>query len=130
MYKEFLKFALRGNVIDLAVGIIIGAAFGRIVTSMVNDVIMPLIGVLTGGINFSELRWVITPAQGDIAELAVRYGAFFQSMVDFFLIALSIFILVKLVSKLRKKQEEAAVELKLSNEEILLTEIRDLLKNR
>ncbi len=133
MLKEFKEFALKGNVIDLAVGVIIGGAFGKIVTSLVNDVIMPTIGVLLGGINFRDLKFVITPASGDVAESAILYGSFIQSIVDFLIIAVSIFFMVKLLSFKRKKaekEEEKPEEVKQEvNEEVeLLKEIRDLLK--
>lgn len=131
MLKEFKEFAMRGNVIDLAVGVIIGGAFGKIVTSLVNDLLMPVLGVLIGGINFIDLKYVITPASGDVAEVAFRYGAFIQSVIDFLIIAFSIFLFIKLLSSLKK--EEPAPEPthpEPSNEEILLTEIRDLLKKK
>ena len=131
MLKEFKEFALKGNVMDLAVGVIIGAAFGKIVTSLVNDIIMPLISILTGGVSFVDLKVVITPAQGDLVEVAFRYGAFIQTVVDFLIIAFSIFMVVKLFSKLKKKQEEApAPVIAPTQEELLLTEIRDLLKEK
>lgn len=130
MLKEFKDFAFKGNVIDLAVGVIIGGAFGKIVTSLVNDMLMPIIGILLGGINFENLKFVITKASGDVAESAIYYGSFIQSIVDFLIIATSIFLFVKLIS-LTKKKEEAAKEnvapVK-SDEVLLLEEIRDLLK--
>lgn len=129
MLKEFKAFALRGNVLDMAIGVIIGGAFGKIVTSLVNDLIMPIIGILIGGINFTDLKYVITPANGDIVESAIYYGAFIQSVVDFLLIAISIFLFIKLIS-LTKKKEEVKVEevAKKSDDIVLLEEIRDLLK--
>lgn len=130
MLKEFKDFAFKGNVIDLAVGVIIGGAFGKIVTSLVNDVLMPIIGILLGGINFENLKFVITKASGDVAESAIYYGSFIQSIVDFLIIATSIFLFVKLIS-LTKKKEEAAKEKVApvkSDEVLLLEEIRDLLK--
>ncbi len=129
MLKEFKEFAFKGNVVDLAVGVIIGAAFGKIVTSLVNDILMPIIGILLGGVNFSELKYVITPAVGDVAESAILYGAFIQSIVDFLIIAVAIFFFVKLIS-LTKKKEEAAPEepAKKPDDIVLLEEIRDLLK--
>lgn len=130
MVKEFKEFALKGNVIDLAVGVIIGGAFGKIVTSLVNDIIMPLLSILLGGINFTNLKYVITPAKGETAEVALRYGAFLQSMIDFFIIAFSIFIFIKLITSIRKPKKEEAPAETLSNEEKLLTEIRDLLKSK
>ncbi|MDD3840693.1 MAG: large-conductance mechanosensitive channel protein MscL [Clostridia bacterium] len=129
MLKEFKEFAFKGNVIDLAVGVIIGGAFGKIVTSLVDDILMPLLGVIIGGINFTDLKYVITPASGDVSEVAFRYGAFIQSVVDFLIISLSIFLFIKLISFNKKKEEEAApAPEEPSNEEILLEEIRDLLK--
>ena len=128
MLKEFKAFALKGNIVDLAVGVIIGGAFGKIVTSLVNDIIMPLLSILTGGINFTDLKIVITPASQDVAEVAFRYGAFIQSMVDFLIIAFSIFVFIKMLGTVKKKKEEEAVPPAPSKEEVLLTEIRDLLK--
>lgn len=104
MIKEFKEFALKGNVMDLAVAVIIGGAFGKIVTSLVDDLLMPAIGALMGGVNFSDLKYVITPASGDLAEAAIFYGAFIQSIVDFLIIAFSIFIFVKLLSSRKKKR--------------------------
>lgn len=131
MLKEFKEFALKGNVIDLAVGVIIGGAFGKIVTSLVNDLLMPAIGVLLGGINFKDLKYVITPASGDIAEAAILYGSFIQSVADFFIIAISIFVFIKLLSfKKKKEAEEPPAPPELSQEVLLLEEIRDLLKQK
>ncbi|RDU22528.1 large-conductance mechanosensitive channel protein MscL [Anaerosacchariphilus polymeriproducens] len=129
MLKEFKEFALKGNVIDLAVGVIIGGAFGKIVTSLVNDIIMPLLSILLGGLNFTNLKYVITPANGSVAEVALKYGAFLQSMIDFFIIAFSIFIFVKVITSIKKPKIEEPPVSTPSNEEKLLTEIRDLLKN-
>lgn len=131
MLKEFKEFALKGNVIDLAVGVIIGGAFGKIVSSLVNDILMPALGILLGGINFSSLKYVIIPAIGDAAEVAILYGAFIQSIVDFIIIAFSIFIFIKLLSSVKKKKptEESAPPVP-SQEVILLEEIRDLLKSK
>ena len=124
--EDFKAFALKGNVADMAVGVIIGGAFGKIVSSLVNDIIMPLIGILIGGYNFSELSW-------KIGEATVKYGSFLQSVVDFLIIALSIFAVLKLMMKLislRKHEEEekADEEEKTSDELLLLEEIRDILK--
>ncbi|HHY29986.1 MAG TPA: large-conductance mechanosensitive channel protein MscL [Syntrophaceticus sp.] len=131
MLKEFKEFAVRGPVIDLAVGVIIGGAFGKIVTSLVNDILMPLLGILIGGINFTDLKYVITPASGNAAEVAFMYGAFIQSVIDFLIISFSIFLFVKLVSSLKKKEPEPEpIPPEPSNEEILLQEIRDLLKDK
>lgn len=132
MLQEFKKFALRGNVLDMAVGVIIGGAFGKIVTSLVNDIIMPVLGILTGRINLRELKWVIREANGDVAELAVTYGQFLQVLLDFFIISFSIFMVIKLIGSFRKKHEEKPEEKpeepKRSPEELLLAEIRDILK--
>lgn len=142
--KEFKQFAMKGNVMDMAVGVIIGGAFGKIVTSLVNDVLMPPIGVLMGGTDFSKLGIVIkkgveatetTPA---VAEVVWKYGAFIQQVVDFVILALCVFMMVKAMnhlSNLKKKEEEApapapAPEPEPSKEEKLLAEIRDLLKER
>ena len=134
MVSEFKEFAMRGNVIDLAVGVVIGGAFGKIVTSLVNDVIMPVIGKLLGGVNFSNLKVVLEPAKlgadgKEVAEVALRYGAFIQSMIDFILIAFAVFIFVKLINALHRKQEAAAAPpAEPSPEVVLLTEIRDTLR--
>ncbi len=130
MLQEFKKFALRGNVLDLAVGVIIGGAFGKIVTSLVNDIIMPVLGVFTGKINLSALRLVINPATESAPELSIKYGQLLQTTIDFFLVALSIFIVIKAINSLKKKQEEKPVEVKSTKEELLLTEIRDILKKK
>lgn len=127
--SEFKSFAMKGNVVDMAVGIIIGAAFGKIVASLVKDIIMPPIGVLVGGVNFSELAYVLQEAQGDVAAVAINYGLFIQSIVDFLIVAFAIFMAIKVMSKLKKKEEEApATPAAPSEEVILLSEIRDLLK--
>lgn len=130
MLKEFKAFALKGNVLDLAIGVIIGGAFGKIVTSLVNDIIMPLVSILLQGISFSDLKYVITPAEGEIAEVALNYGMFIQTTVDFVIIAFSIFLFVKLLTKMKKKEEAAPTPTVPSKEELLLTEIRDLLKEK
>lgn len=126
LFKEFKEFISKGNVLDLAVGVIVGGAFGKIVTSLVDDIIMPIIGLIIGGINFSGLSL-------KIGEATVKYGMFIQNIVNFLIIAFSIFLVVKAVNKMRRikpEKEEPPVEPKKSNEEILLTEIRDLLKNK
>ena len=140
MWKEFKTFAYKGNVLDLAVGVIIGGAFGKIITSLVNDVVMPLLGLLMGGVDLSSLKWVLTSAvmEGDtivMAENALYYGQFIQSIVDFFLIALSVFIMVRAINRLgdmrKKKEEQAAGNAKAPpapTSEDLLAEIRDILK--
>lgn len=131
MLKEFKAFALKGNVIDLAVAVIIGGAFGKIVSSLVNDIIMPAIGALLGGISFADLKYIITPASGDIAEVAILYGSFIQSIIDFLIIAFSIFLVIKLIASRKKKEEEAPVAPPApAPEVVLLEEIRDLLKTK
>ncbi len=131
MMTEFKSFAMRGNVVDMAVGIIIGAAFGKIVSSFVKDVIMPPIGVLVGGVDFSDLAITIKEAAGDVAAVTINYGAFLQTVFDFLIIAFAIFMAIKAMNSMRKKEEEAPpAPPKPSKEEELLTEIRDLLKNR
>ncbi|MDD7795395.1 large-conductance mechanosensitive channel protein MscL [Clostridium sp. 'White wine YQ'] len=130
MLKEFKEFAVKGNVVDLAVGVVIGGAFGKIVTSMVNDIIMPLVGALTGGVNFTYLKIVFKEAHGDIPEVALNYGNFIQNVIDFLIISFSIFLFIKLINKLKreKKVEVVETEPKPSDEVLLLREIRDLLK--
>ena len=130
--QEFKAFAMRGNVIDMAVGIIIGGAFGKIVSSIVNDIIMPPIGLLVGGVNFTDLKFVMKDAVGDIPAVSLNYGNFIQVLFDFIIIAFSIFMVIKVMNAAKKK-EEAPVAPKApepTNEEKLLTEIRDLLKNK
>lgn len=129
--SEFKAFAVRGNVVDMAVGIIVGAAFGKIVSSFVDNVIMPPLGVLIGGVDFSDLAIVLRQASGDAPEVVLRYGAFIQSVVDFVIIAFAIFVAIKFINRLRR-QEEAKPEAPPAptKEETLLTEIRDLLKSR
>jgi len=129
--KEFKAFALKGNVIDLAVAVIIGGAFGKIVSSLVNDVIMPAVGALLGGISFTDLKYVITPASGDIAEVAILYGSFIQAIVDFIIIAFCIFLFVKLLASRKKKEAEVPPAPPApAPEVVLLEEIRDLLKTK
>ena len=131
MLKEFKEFAFKGNVIDLAVAVIIGGAFGKIVSSLVNDILMPVIGVILGGLNFTNLKYVITPASGDVAEVAILYGSFIQSVVDFLIIAFSIFLFIKLIAFRKKKEQEAPPATTAPNPEVtLLEEIRDLLKTK
>ncbi len=133
MLQEFKAFAMRGNVMDMAIGIVIGAAFGKIVTSLVNDIIMPPIGWLTGGVDFSKLKWVLKPADNTnpahkIAEVAISYGAFINTIITFIIIAFAIFMVIKGMNRLQRKQEAAPAAP--SADVALLTEIRDLLKNR
>ena len=130
-FAEFKAFAMRGNVLDMAVGVVIGGAFGKITTSLVNDIIMPLISMLTGGIDFSSWKWVLKAAEGDAAEVAVNFGSFVAVVLDFFIIAFAVFCMVKAINKFHKKKEEApAAPPEPSAEEKLLTEIRDLLKEK
>ncbi|CAH0315658.1 large conductance mechanosensitive channel protein MscL [Priestia megaterium] len=123
MLKEFKEFALRGNVLDLAVGVIVGAAFGKIVTSLVNDIIMPLIGLLLAGIDFKDLSFTV-------GDATVLYGSFIQTIVDFLIVAFSIFLFIRFFNRFKRKEEEKVEEevAVLSKEEEILTEIRDLLK--
>lgn len=140
MWKEFKEFAFKGNVLDLAVGVIMGGAFGKIVTSVVNDLIMPVIGFFMAGMDFTSLKYVMSPAvmEGDTvikAEAAIMYGSFIQNVVDFLIVAVSIFIFIRLINKSKNKfikqqeAEPAPEEPKGPTQEELLTEIRDLLKN-
>ena len=129
MLKDFKAFALKGNVLDLAVAVIIGGAFGKIVSSLVNDIIMPAIGALMGGVSFTDLKYIITPASGEVAEVAILYGSFIQSIIDFIIIAFSIFLFIKLLNSKKKKEAEApATPPAPAPEVMLLEEIRDLLK--
>lgn len=128
-FAEFKEFISRGNVIDLAVGVIIGGAFTSIVNSLVKDIIMPFIGWIFGGIDFTSLKYVITPGTEEIPEAAIYYGNFIQNVVNFLLVAFTIFCMVRLINKFRRKKEEAPKAPPApSKEEVLLTEIRDLLK--
>lgn len=132
MFKEFKEFALKGNVIDLAVGIIIGGAFNNIVSSLVKDIIMPVVGVFLGVVNFTDLSASIPSITGKKASI-LTYGSFIQSVVNFLIISFSVFIMVKFINKLKRLKstpEEEIVEEKLSKEQQLLTEIRDLLKEK
>lgn len=126
--KEFREFAMRGNVVDMAVGVIIGGAFGKIVSSLVGDVAMPVLGILTGGVDFKDLKITLAEAVGETPAVTLNYGAFIQNVFDFIIIAFAIFMMVKALNKLKKERpkEEAAPEP--SAEEKLLAEIRDLLK--
>ncbi len=128
---EFKEFISRGSVIDLAVGVIIGGAFTSIVNSLVNDIIMPFVGWLFGGIDFTDLKIVITPGTEEVAEAAIRYGAFVQNVVNFLLVAFVIFMMIRTINRFRRKKEEAPKAPPApSKEELLLTEIRDLLKEK
>ncbi|MGI5309566.1 large-conductance mechanosensitive channel protein MscL [Rheinheimera sp. WS51] len=129
MLQEFKTFALRGNVVDMAVGIIIGAAFGKIVTSFVNDVIMPPIGVLLGGVNFRDLAIVIQQATETQAEVLIKYGAFVQTIIDFIIIAIAVFVGIKAITSMKKKEEaKPNTPPPVPEEVILLREIRDAMK--
>ena len=108
--QEFKTFISRGNVVDMAVGVIIGSAFTKIVNSLVNDVLMPALGVLTGGVNFADLKFVITPATEEVAEVAIKYGAFVQNIIDFLLIAIVVFVMVKMINKIRDLGKEETAE--------------------
>ena len=127
--QEFKEFAVKGNVIDMAVGVIVGTAFGKIVSSFVSDVVMPPIGVLLGGVNFSDLAFTIKEAVGTSPAVVMAYGKFTQTVIDFVIIAFVIFAVVKMINSLKKKAEAAPpAPAAPSNQEVLLTEIRDLLK--
>ena len=140
--KEFKEFAVKGNVMDMAVGVIIGGAFGKIVTSVVNDIIMPPVGLLVGGVDFSDMKLTLKQAVLDAAGVVVtpavtwNYGAFIQQVVDFTILAFCVFLMVKLMNRLTKKPAPAPAPApapeppKPSNEEVLLAEIRDLLKEK
>ena len=133
MIKEFKEFAMRGNVIDLAVGVVIGGAFGKIVSSLVDQIIMPPIGMLTGGIDFSQMKWVLKPADNTdpahkIAEVAIGYGNFINTLIQFIIIAFAIFLVVKAINRLTRRQEAAPAPP--AADVVLLTEIRDLLKTK
>lgn len=134
--QEFKEFAMRGNVIDLAVGVIIGAAFNKIVSSLVADIVMPPLGLLLGGIDFKDFAWTLKDAVGDAPAVVLNYGMFIQNVFDFIIVAFSIFLAIRVMNKLREKQDEAvaeavaevAAEPTPSKEEVILGEIRDLLK--
>ena len=129
MMSEFKSFAMRGNVVDMAVGIVIGGAFGKIVSSFVNDVLMPPIGMLMGGVDFGDLAVTLQEASGDVAAVTLNYGSFIQTVIDFLIIAFAIFMVVKAMNNMKQKEEAApAAPPKPSAEEVLLTEIRDALK--
>ena len=131
MMQEFKSFAMRGNVVDMAVGIIIGGAFGKIISSFVADVIMPPIGVLVGGVDFTNLSIVIKEAVGEAAAVTLNYGKFIQTVIDFLIIAFAIFMVIKGMNSMKKKEEEApAPPPAPSKEETLLTEIRDALQKK
>lgn len=132
LIDDFKAFALKGNVVDMAVGVIIGGAFGKIVTSLVNDVIMPPIGVLLGNVNFKELSWVMVEAVGDQPAVSINYGNFIQVVIDFLIIAWVVFLAIRAMMIMKRKEAAAPAPAPAppapSKEEVLLTEIRDLLK--
>lgn len=133
--QDFRDFAMKGNVVDMAVGVVIGGAFGKIVTSLVNDIITPLISLLTGKVNLSDLSIDISGLKGDEGYVGVMYGQFLQNIMDFFIIAMSIFIVIKLIGKFKRKEAEKVEEpiaevVTISKEEELLAEIRDILKDK
>jgi large conductance mechanosensitive channel len=135
IFQEFREFISRGNVVDLAVGVIIGAAFGKIVTSLVEQVVMPPIGLVLGRVDFSELKWVLAPenpATEAVEEVAIQYGAFINTLIQFVIVAAVIFLMVKAINKLRREQaaEPAAAPAAPTPTEALLAEIRDELKKR
>ena len=128
LFDEFKAFVMRGNVVDMAVGVIIGAAFGKIVTSLVNDIFMPIIGVLIGNVNFSDLQIKLGEPLEGAEQAAIKYGMFIQEVVNFLIIALCIFMVIKVINKLQKKKEEAPAPVpEPTKEEVLLSEIRDAL---
>ncbi|WP_437921995.1 large-conductance mechanosensitive channel protein MscL [Sphingobacterium sp. LRF_L2] len=131
--KEFKEFAMRGSVIDLAVGVIIGGAFGKIVSSLVDDIIMPPIGFVTGGVDFSNLKYIITEANeaAGVTEVAIKYGNFINVVIQFLIIAFCIFLVIKGLNSLKKKEEKApSAPPAPTKEEVLLTEIRDILRSK
>ncbi len=131
LLKEFREFAVKGNVVDLAVGVIIGGAFGKIVSSLVSDVVMPPIGLLIGGVDFKDLALVLKEAQDGAEAVTLKYGAFIQNVFDFLIIAAAVFAMVKVINNLKRAPEPEPEKLaEPSAEEKLLTEIRDLLKNK
>jgi large conductance mechanosensitive channel len=128
-FKEFKEFAMRGNVVDMAVGIIIGAAFGKIVSSFVQDVIMPPLGLLIGGVDFTAMAVTLKAAAGNVAAVTLNYGKFIQTVFDFLIVAFAIFLAIKAMNAFKRKQEEApAAAAPVPRQEVLLEEIRDLLK--
>jgi len=129
--KEFKEFAVKGNMIDMAVGIIIGAAFGKLVSSLVSDVIMPPLGMVIGGVNFSDLKFTIGTRIPGVEPATINYGAFIQAVVDFLIVAWAIFMMVKAINRLKRKEEVApTAPPPPTKDQVLLTEIRDLLKSR
>lgn len=128
-FKEFKSFALRGNVVDLAIGVVIGAAFGNLVNALVVDIFNPIIGILTSGVSFGDAKWIIREAVNSKGEISILYGSFIQTLVQFFIVAFAIFLVVKTMNKMKKQHDEKPQQPKPpSSTEKLLTEIRDLLK--
>ena len=126
---EFKQFAVKGNVVDMAVGIIVGAAFGKIVSSLVGDILMPPLGIILGGVDFSDLAIILKEATAEKPAVTVSYGKFFQTVIDFFIIALAAFVGIKAMNAVQKEEEQKVVEAPpVSKQEVLLEEIRDLLK--
>ncbi len=131
MISEFKDFAMKGNVVDMAVGVVIGGAFGKIVTSFTNDILMPPIGLLLGGVDFSNLALKIKEAAGDAEAVSINYGVFINTILDFLIIAFAIFLVVKAMNAaMKEEEEEPAAPPEPSKEEVLLTEIRDALRSR
>lgn len=129
--KEFREFAMKGNVVDMAVGIIIGAAFGKIVSSLVADIIMPPLGLLIGGVDFKQFSVILRAAEGDIPAVVLNYGMFIQTVFDFVIVAFAIFMAIKVMNKVRREKEAAPdAPPEPTKEEVLLSEIRDLLKEQ
>ena len=129
--SEFKEFAMKGNVVDLAVGVIIGGAFGKIVSYLVEDVIMPIFGVAVGGVNFTDLAITLQAAHGDTPAVVLKYGVFLQSVFNFLIIAFSIFVVIKLMNKMKRKEEALPDPVvPPTKEEVLLTEIRDILRTK
>ena len=129
LIKEFREFAIKGNVIDLAIGVVIGTAFGKITTSLVNDIIMPPLGVLIGDVDFSDLVLTLKAAHDQVPAVTLNYGLFMQTLLNFMIIAWAMFLVVKVVNRLKRKQKDAPADEK-PRQEVLLEEIRDLLKNK
>ena len=127
---EFKAFIMRGNVVDLAVGVVIGGAFGKIVTSMVNDILMPIVGFVAGGVNFSHLGFTLREAAGETPAVVLKYGSFIQTTVDFLIVGFTIFVAIKAMNSVskNKKEEESSASPASTLDQMLLTEIRDILK--
>ena len=130
MLKGFKEFALKGNIFDLAIAVVIGAAFSKIVTSLVNDLIMPILGIIIGGVNFSNLKYDIPSSIAGGAILSIKYGLFIQAIIDFLIIAFSLFIFIKAIQSVKKKEIEKVTSSQPSSEEMLLIEIRDILQEK